>query len=94
MLSGGMKESPVKIVQSADKPVPVEVLAESIVAISDGIKKLLAGPIAEDTLVLLIQHAAPTIGSRYNRTNLGTREIRATLRGIEALAKVHLKPKK
>jgi hypothetical protein len=70
----------------------VEILASSIVAISEGIRKLRAGPLNEKALVLLIQHAAPTTG--YNGTRPGVQEIRAVLDGMESLEKQYLKPRK
>ncbi len=69
--------------QNEQNPVTVEVLAESIVSISSGIKKLLDGPINERGLMLLIQHAAPT--------TLAIREIKSVLRGIADLEKTYLK---
>lgn len=92
-----MAKSPaVRVVIPPESVLTTEIIAEHLVAMSDGIKKLLAGPLTEDTLVLLIQQAAPTVpGSRgYLRVKVGTRDIKAVLRGIEALAKAHLKPKK
>lgn len=84
----------VTIKQDEENVVPVEVMAESITAISAGIKKLLAGPLNEKALILLIQNAAPTIGGRYSNRKIGSEEIRATLGGIESLEKTYLKPKK
>lgn len=70
-------------VKQTDNAVPVEVLAQSIVSISAGIKKLLAGPINERGLCLLIQHAAPT--------TLSQKEIKSVLKGIADLEKTYLK---
>lgn len=78
--------------QDEEKPVPVEVLAESIKAISDGVKKLLAGPLNERALVLLIQHAAPAIG-KYGSTKVGMTEIKAVIEGMGSLEATYLKKK-
>lgn len=75
--------------QNEDRSVPIEVLAESIKAISSGIKKLLSGPLNEKALILLIQNAAPKFGPPYRK--LGAAEIKATLDGIESLERVYLK---
>lgn len=80
--------------QDEQNPVPVEVLASSIKAISEGVRKLLAGPIKTDTLILLIQHASQKVGGRYSKHHVGYREIKSVLDGIESLAESHLKPKK
>lgn len=91
-----MKGNPVaKVKQNEDpaKAVPVEVLAESIVAISAGIRKLLAGPLNEKALHLLIQNAAPAINSGYPQRRVSIGEIRAVLQGIEGLEKTYIKKK-
>lgn len=82
----------VSVKNDDEKPVPVEVLAESIKAISDGVKKLRSGPLNDKCLVLLIQHAAPSLSGYNNR--VGACHIRAVLEGIESLEKTYLKPKK
>lgn len=84
-----MKEVIVK--QDEQKPIPVEVLAASIKAISDGITKLRAGPLNERALVLLIVNAAPNIG--YGK-NVTAKHVRAVLDGISSLEHEYLKPKK
>lgn len=69
--------------QNEETPVPVEVLAASIVSISEGVKKLLAGPLNDRALHLLIQHAAPTV--------LTIREIKSVLQGLVDLQKTYVK---
>jgi hypothetical protein len=83
----------VLVKQDEQKPVAVEVLAESIKAIAEGVRKLRAGPLNERALFLLIQHAAPTIG-KYNSQKIGISDIRAVIEGMESLESVYLKPKK
>ena len=84
--------SKVKVSQAEDqKEVPVEVIAQSIEAISVGIKKLRAGPLNDKALILLIQHATPLLS--YGK-RVGTTEIKAVLTGIESLEKTYLKSKK
>lgn len=79
---------PVKVMQSEEKTMPVEVIAEHVKAISQGITKLRQGPLNDKALTLLIQHAAPC-DSRGTRINLTT--IRDVLDGIESLEKTYLK---
>lgn len=85
--------SPKEIIVKQDEanPVPVEVLATSIKAISDGMKKLLSGPLNEKALVLLIQHACPS--TRKYGPRPGTSEIKSVLAGIESLERTYLKAK-
>lgn len=84
----------VKVVQlDEQKPVPIQVIADSIVAISDGVKKLRSGPLNERALLLLIQHAAPTVGGRGRYTAIGVKEIKAVLDGMESLEETFLKKK-
>lgn len=84
-----MKKVTVK--QDEQKVVPVEVIAESIVAISAGIKKLLNGPLNRKAVTLLIQHSAPT-GRNGQKISQG--DINDVLDGIESLEKTYLKPRK
>lgn len=79
--------------QDEQKPVPVEVLAASIRSISDGIKKLRAGPLNDKAIVLLIQHAAPHVGGRSGYGQISTKEIRAVIEGMDALEATYLKRK-
>ena len=89
-----MKTVPVNIVQPLDKPaVSTEVMAEAIVSISQGIKKLLAGPLNEKALLLLIAHAAEPYG-KYPVVKVGQRDVKAVLDSIQSLERTFLKPKK
>lgn len=84
----------VVVKQDAEKPVPVEVMAEAIIAISTGIKKLLAGPLNERCLLLLIQNAAPSIKGRFDSAPITQKQIKAVLEGIGQLEREYLKAKK
>lgn len=89
-----MKKKLVPVVrQDPEKEVPVEVLAESIKAISAGIKKLRQGPLQDDALYLMIQHAAPKQRTKsYGaKTFISTRVIKAVIQGMESLEKEFLK---
>jgi len=89
-----MKE--IKVIQDEIKPVPVEVLAEAIKSISEGIKKLRNGVLKDDALILLIQHASPTIKSSGYKANARPtpKQIRAVLEGMEHLEKTYLRNQK
>lgn len=67
----------ITVKQDENKPVLVEVMAEAIVAISEGIKKLRSGPLNDRALILLIQNAAPNHGGAGGRNPLTKREERA-----------------
>lgn len=75
--------------QNPDKEVPTEVLADAIIAISEGVKKLRAGRLTDKALYLLIQHAAPSVGNKP----LSQKEIKAVLEGAESLARTFIKKK-
>jgi len=77
----------VKVVQG-EEPMPVEILADHIKAIADGMRKIRNGPLNEKALLLLIQNAAPSLrhGQRVSAT-----EIRAVLEGIASLERAYLK---
>lgn len=85
------KKTEVKIVQDEQAPVPVEVLAESIKSIADGVRRLRAGPLRDDTLCLLIAKACKPVGNGYNKKRPTERQVRAVLNGIEALEAQYLK---
>lgn len=83
----------VKITQNPEKEVPVEVIADAIVGISAGIKKLRAGRLTDKALFLLVQNAAPNVGGKYNSSPISMREIRAVFEGIDQLEATYLKKK-
>ncbi len=79
-----------------DADMTTSVLASEIQKISDGVKRLRAGKLNDDTLVLLIRHAAPKVrraGARWSgdKTQLSAKTVRAVLDGLESLATSHLK---
>jgi hypothetical protein len=79
--------------QVPEKEIPTEVLATSIVSISEGIKKLRAGRLTDRALWLLIQDAAPSVGGKFGNAKLSMKEIRAVFEGIESLERVFIKKK-
>lgn len=90
-----MKTKEIIVKQNEENPVPVEIMAEAIIAISQGVKKLRAGPLNERALLLLITNAAPMAGkSLYSRTPVSQKHVKAVLAGIEQLEREYLKPGK
>lgn len=83
-----MKTKEVKLVQDPEKPVPTDILAESIRTISDGVRKLRAGPLNERCLVLLIQESV--CGHKTGRKSLSRSDIKAVLDAAESLKKTYL----
>lgn len=79
----------VTVVQSKTDPIPTEVLATSIKSISDGIKKLRAGRLNDKALLLLIQHACPSVKKYGPKPGMG--EVRAVLEAMENLERTYLK---
>lgn len=76
------------IEQDPENIVTTTVLANAIVAISEGVRKLQSSRIADRTLYLLIADAVPSYGR--NQT-VGVREVKAVLEGIASLEARHLK---
>ena len=72
--------------------VPVEILADAILVIAEGIKAMRAGRLNDRALVLLIQHASPTPKGMHSKP-ISAKEVRAVLAGIENLEREYLKPK-
>lgn len=83
----------VTVKQTPEKEIPTEVLADSIVAISSGLKKLRAGRLTDRALYLLVQDAAPSVGGKYGNSKLSMKEIRAVFEGVESLERAFLKKK-
>ena len=80
----------VKVIQNEDKPMPVEILAESIKAISDGVKKMRSGPLSDNAIYLLVHHASPSSGYSGKPT---LKQVRSVIEGMESLEKTYLKKK-
>lgn len=80
-------------VKQGEVEVPTEVLADAIVAISDGVKKLRAGKLKERALLLLIQDAAPSPKRGRYRTGqaIPIKTIKAVLEGMESLRAQYVK---
>jgi len=76
---------PVNIVQKPETEVPAEVLADAIVAISQGVRKLRAGRLNDRALVLLIQHAAPS--------PINQRDVKSVLGAIDDLERQYIRKK-
>lgn len=76
-----------------DAEMTTTVLASEIASISAAVKRLRAGKLTDDTLVLLIQHAAPNVrrGGRGYPGPISTKSVRAVLDGLENLHTAHLK---
>ena len=81
----------VKVIQQPENEVPTEVLATSIKAIADGVRKLRNGRLNDRALFLLIQDAAPSTGGKYNRSHIGIPAIKAVLEGIDNLESAFLR---
>lgn len=73
----------VKVLQSEVK-VSTEIMAESIVKISRGVKDALEGGLTERALVILLHH----------QTRVSMDAIEKTLRGLKALETNYVNPKK
>jgi hypothetical protein len=80
-----MKNITVK--QNEEKNIPTEILADAIISISQGIKKLRSGRLNNTCLIILIQNAAPTFQGRP----VAQRDIKAVLEGIDNLGKTYIR---
>lgn len=78
-------------VKQTDQPVDTEVLAEAIVAIAAGMRKLMQTRLSERTLCMLIADATPRIGRTNPPRYVSAKEVKAVLQGLADLEKVHLK---
>lgn len=81
-----------KVVQDAEEAVPTEILATSIRAIAEGVRRLRSGSLTDRALFLLIQDASPNVGARKYRPP-SIKEIRAVFDGIDSLDRTFLRKK-
>jgi hypothetical protein len=81
----------IAVKQITESEVAAEVLAESIVAISSGIKKLRTSRLNDKALFMLIAHAAPNVGGSRMSKPVSQREVKAVIEGIESLEATYLK---
>lgn len=79
----------IEVKQNPEAIVTTEIMADSIVAISAGIKKLRAGRLNDEALFLLVQNGIRTAGN--GKVSLAA--IRAVMRGLEDLEKIYLRQK-
>lgn len=81
----------IAVKQDPEKPISVEVMAASIKAIAEGIRKLRSGPLTDRALFLLIQDAAPSIGGKYQSAPVPIKTIRAVFDGVDQLERAFLR---
>lgn len=67
----------------SDPPVAADVLAQAIVDISEGMKKLNASRLTRDTIILLL----------HDSSHVGKRDIGYVLASLDQLERTFLKPK-
>lgn len=79
----------IKVTQDEEKPVAPEIMAQSIVAIADGIKKLRSTRLNDRALFLLIQAASPSVNRQGSKVTIT--DIKAVFEGIESLEKSFIK---
>lgn len=69
----------ISVKQDPAQAVPTEVLAQSIVTIAEGVRKLRRGSLTDSALFLLVQAAAP------GRRRMSLEDIRTVFAGIDNL---------
>lgn len=85
--------APIKVKQElysseagATEEIPTEILAQSIVDLAAGIRKIMSGRLTEKALLLLIQNACPG--------EVAMKDIKAVFAGLDELEKLYIKPKR
>lgn len=79
------------IKQDTSKSIPVELLASSLMTISEGIKRLRKERLNDRALFLLIQNAAPKNGPRSNSPQITLQEIQCVIEGLERLEETFIR---
>lgn len=77
--------------QTEGKEVPTEVLATSIKALADGMRKLRNGRLSDRAIFLLVQDASPNVGGKYGSAKLSMKDIRAVFSGLDNLEAAFLR---
>ncbi len=86
-----MAKIAVKQSEDKTKEVATEVMASSIVAIAEGMRKLRSGRLNDKALFLLIQSAAPSVGGRGGYAPISIKDIKAVFEGIDSLESTFLR---
>lgn len=83
----------VKITQPENSPaVPTEVIADAIVAIAEGVRKLRQGRLNDTALFLLIQHTCGTsFGRNRSSSKIPIKTIKAVFDGIDSLSAEYIR---
>ena len=81
-------------VKQPEVPVPTEILADCIVAIADGVRKIRSGRLNDKAIVLLICNAAPSYGGKYAaKKHVSAWQVKAVLDAMTGLERAYLKPR-
>lgn len=71
------------------KIVPVEILAKEIIALSNGVKEILNGPLEREAITILIQKNTKSTGRDHQKLTI--KEIDSVIDGIATLADKYVK---
>ncbi len=71
----------VKVKQLPEQKIPVEIMAESIKEISDGIKKMRSGKLTDRAIILLI----------HDHCNVSFKDIKSVMDSMQELSSIYLK---
>jgi len=66
-----LKAQNVRVIKNEEKPETPEVLAESIIRISDGFKELTNQGLTQRAIIILLQ-GMPSVGTTVSRTDIQT----------------------
>lgn len=84
-----MKKQPeITIGQKPDAPIATEILAKAIVDVAAGMKRILNGPLGENTIILLIQDAAGGRGA------ISQDDVKRVLRSAARLEELYVRKSK
>lgn len=86
-----MSKKELEIIKDGENPESDTVIAKAIIEISSAIKRLLAGPITKDALVILIRENCQRIGPKWQRAKPTKKTIAAVLDSIESLKERYVK---
>lgn len=74
-----------------ENPIPVEIVADSILSISDAIKKFNDSRLSRRAILVLIQDNCKPAGNGFNKKPVNMKTVEAVWDSIQSLRKAYIK---
>ena len=84
-------EKKVVVKRDAENPEPVEIIAKSIIELSQGVKKILSGRLNREALLVLIYAACPKSPSSFHGKAITKKQVGQVLDTLKELEEIYIK---